>query len=248
MTGGTEFPRPERVLAVVAHPDDESFGLGALLDAFVRNCAEVSVLCFTHGEASTLHGRPGELADVRAGELTAAAEVLGITTTTLLNHPDSGLTSVAVSDLAADITDAATRNSPTQLISFDIGGVTGHPDHIRATEAALDAAATLGIPILGWAVPEGVAAQLNAEFGTAFTGRRADEINWTVPVDRSRQRKAIAAHASQSADNPVLRRRLQLLGDTEYLRRLDQLAAGEDLGPSSRGPWPASTPDADAQA
>ncbi|HEY3478270.1 MAG TPA: PIG-L deacetylase family protein [Amycolatopsis sp.] len=220
MTGGTALPRLERVLAVVAHPDDESFGLGALLDTFVRGGAAASVLCFTHGEASTLHGRPGELADVRAAELTSAAEVLGVTSTTLLDHPDSALASVAVADLATDIADAAARVAPGHLLTFDIGGVTGHPDHIRATEAALEAAAALGIPVLGWAVPDEVATQLNGEFGTAFAGRRADEIDWTVPVDRSRQRKAIAAHASQSADNPVLHRRLQLLGDTEYLRSL----------------------------
>jgi len=220
MNGGNAFPRLERVLAVVAHPDDESFGLGAVLDSFVRGGAEVSVLCFTHGEASTLHGRPGELADVRAAELTAAAEVLEITSTTLLNHPDSSLASVDISDLATNIADIAARVHPTQLVTFDIGGVTGHPDHVRATEAALDAAAALGIPALGWAVPEPVAMRLNAEYGTAFTGRRADEIDWTVPVDRSRQIRAIAAHASQSTDNLVLRQRLHLLGDTEYLRRL----------------------------
>ncbi|WIY06609.1 PIG-L deacetylase family protein [Amycolatopsis mongoliensis] len=220
MTGGTALPRLERVLAVVAHPDDESFGLGALLDTFARGGANVSVLCFTHGEASTLHGRPGELAVVRAAELTSAAEVLGVSSTTLLDHPDSGLASVAVADLVTDIADAAARAGPTQLITFDLGGVTGHPDHIRATEAALGAATALGIPVLGWAVPEGVATRLNTEFGTAFAGRRPDEIDWTVPVDRTRQQKAIAAHASQSADNPVLRRRLRLLGDTEYLRRL----------------------------
>ncbi|MBE1494048.1 LmbE family N-acetylglucosaminyl deacetylase [Amycolatopsis lexingtonensis] len=205
---------------MVAHPDDESFGLGAVLDSFVRGGADVSVLCFTHGEASTLHGRPGELADVRAAELTAAADVLGITSTTLLSHPDSGLASVAVSDLATSIADIAARVHPTHLVTFDLGGVTGHPDHIRATEAALDAAAALGIPVLGWAVPDEVATRLNAEFGTEFTGRQAGEIDWTVPVDRRGQMRAIAAHASQSTDNPVLRRRLHLLGDTEYLRML----------------------------
>jgi hypothetical protein len=47
------------VLVVVAHPDDESFGLGAILDAFTAAGATVEVLCLTHGEASTLHGAPG---------------------------------------------------------------------------------------------------------------------------------------------------------------------------------------------
>jgi hypothetical protein len=59
-------PRPEptsrappawsSVLAVVAHPDDESFGLGAILDAFNRAASRTAVLCLTHGEASPVHG------------------------------------------------------------------------------------------------------------------------------------------------------------------------------------------------
>jgi LmbE family N-acetylglucosaminyl deacetylase len=52
------LPAWTTVLAVVAHPDDESFGLGALLDGFTGAGASVEVLCLTHGEASTLHGPP----------------------------------------------------------------------------------------------------------------------------------------------------------------------------------------------
>ena len=50
------------VLAGVAHPDDESYGLGAILDAFARAGAGVELLCVTNGGASTLHGPPGDLA------------------------------------------------------------------------------------------------------------------------------------------------------------------------------------------
>ena len=67
------LPRWDRVLAVVAHPDDESFGLGAVLAAMVGEGAEVGVLCLTHGEASTLHGVDGDLRAVREGELAEAA-------------------------------------------------------------------------------------------------------------------------------------------------------------------------------
>jgi LmbE family N-acetylglucosaminyl deacetylase len=105
-------------------------------------------------------------------------------------------------------------------VAFDLGGITGHPDHVRATEAALAAAADLDLPVIGWAVPHAVANALNTELGTAFVGRGEHEIDCTVQVDRSRQWAAIAAHRSQSADNPVLRRRLQLLGDTEHVRML----------------------------
>ena len=54
------LPGWSSVLAVVAHPDDESFGLGAILDSFGRGGSQVSVLCLTHGEASTL-GAAGDL-------------------------------------------------------------------------------------------------------------------------------------------------------------------------------------------
>ena len=59
------------VAAVVAHPDDETFGLGALLAHLAGEGREVRLLCFTHGEASTL-GAAHELGDVRRRELFAA--------------------------------------------------------------------------------------------------------------------------------------------------------------------------------
>ena len=62
------LPAWTTVLAVVAHPDDESFGLGAILDAFARAGAGVEALCLTHGESSTLHGAPGDLASLRGAE------------------------------------------------------------------------------------------------------------------------------------------------------------------------------------
>ena len=65
------------VLAVVAHPDDESFGLGALLSEASGAGSRAGVLCLTHGEASTLHGRDGDLRTIREGELRAAAARLG---------------------------------------------------------------------------------------------------------------------------------------------------------------------------
>ena len=47
------LPPWRSVLAVVAHPDDESFALGAVLAGFADAGAAVALLCFTHGESST---------------------------------------------------------------------------------------------------------------------------------------------------------------------------------------------------
>lgn len=221
-------PEASAALAVYAHPDDETFGLGAVLAALVDAGTAVEGLCFTRGEASTL-GRadgPGDLGDVRAAELDDAARVLGLPRYELLAYPDGRLTETPVADLAAHVVSAARRQRSELLVVFDDGGVTGHPDHQRATRAALAAADHLDIAVLAWAVRQPVAAALNAELGTAFRGRCGVEIDLTIPVDRDRQRRAIACHRSQSTHNPVLRRRLELTGPTEPLRWLRLPAGG----------------------
>ena len=211
------LPKVTELLVVCAHPDDESFGLGGVLGAFVDQGARVRVLCLTHGEASTL-GAGVALGERRAAELEAAASALGVHGARLHAYPDGRLAEVALEELVARI--AEELGDTELLLTFDTGGITTHPDHIHATEAALAFGTNRHLPVLGWALPEDVAAQLNAELGSSFVGRRPDELDLTVAVDRARQRTAMACHASQSTGNPVLWRRLELLGDTEHLRWL----------------------------
>lgn len=215
-----QLPPIGRLLVVVAHPDDESFGLGAIIDTLASNGVPVAVLCFTHGEASTLHARRGDLRRVRAAELSAAARILGIERTDLLDFPDGTLALSPTTELVAQVTTVIGVFAPTHLLVFDDTGVTGHVDHIAATRAALRAAALAELPVLAWTLTKPVADALNAEHGTAFAGRSADLIDFHMPVPRQQQRRAIAAHASQSGHNPVLRHRLNLLGGHEFLRWL----------------------------
>ncbi|MCI3276670.1 PIG-L family deacetylase, partial [Streptomyces cylindrosporus] len=80
-----------------------------------------AVLCFTHGEASTLHGTPGDLHTVRAGELFCAAGELGVDRVGLSGHPDGSLTDNPVSRLAAEVTRLVDERRPTHLPVFDTG-------------------------------------------------------------------------------------------------------------------------------
>lgn len=214
------------VLAVVAHPDDESFGLGAVLDALARSGCTVSVLCLTKGEASTVHGISGDLRTLRAVELQEAAALLGLSSAKLSDHPDGALGRVSHAVLVREISETATRVGAEGLVVFDPSGVTGHPDHVAASTVALEAAEALGLPVLGWTIPRDVAGQLNEEFGTAFVGHHPAEVDLSVSVDRDRQRVASLAHASQAVPTSVLWRRLELLGDVEHLRWLRTTAGG----------------------
>ncbi|MGV0156761.1 PIG-L deacetylase family protein [Rhodococcus sp. GB-02] len=201
-------------LAVLAHPDDESFGLGAVLAALTTAGTDVRVVCLTYGEASTL-GSVADLATVRRDELTTAAERLGVSAIVLHNFPDGHLGEIApaaVDEVVQnDLGDAAT------LVVFEPSGVTGHPDHQAATAAAHRVADRHQLAVLEWGVTPTVAAQLNTEYGTAFVALEGDG-TVDIAVDRAVQRAAIKCHESQARDNPVLTRRLELQGTVERIR------------------------------
>ena len=160
---------------VVAHPDDESFALGALVDRWGRDGAEVSVLCLTRGEASTLGADAEDLSALRDAELRAAAAELGVANTTLLSHPDGALAGLQP-DLEAAVERAMESHDPDGILVFDpLDGVTGHPDHRAASQAAISVAGRHGMPVLGWALPLPVSDLLRAEHGAAFAGYRPDD-------------------------------------------------------------------------
>jgi LmbE family N-acetylglucosaminyl deacetylase len=203
-------------LVVVAHPDDESFGLGAVLGALVEAGIEVRILCLTAGEASTV-GAGTDLVARRRQEVLAAAEVLGLASVRQEALPDGELASVPV-DLLTGLVEEELQGVRL-LVGFERLGVTGHPDHAAATAAALTVALRRGLASLEWGVPNEIARQLRARLAVPFAGfapGAGDPV--VVQVDRALQERAIACHQSQNPNNLVLRTRLALQGDHEWVR------------------------------
>jgi LmbE family N-acetylglucosaminyl deacetylase len=139
------------LLAVFAHPDDESLACGGLLARCTQCGVRVSLLCLTHGEhgpgqgdeAGAGHDGP-RLRDTRAGELRDAARVLGIRDVLLLDHEDGMLPWIDHAQLEADILDAITRFQPHVVVTFDEDGLYWHRDHIAVHERTTAAVAQLG--------------------------------------------------------------------------------------------------------
>ena len=209
-----------RVLAVVAHPDDESFGLGAVLSTYAAAGTAVDVLCLTRGEASTLRGVEGDLTRIREHELRSAADDLGIRSVDLRALPDGGLSDLDEDTLDGEIESAVVATRPDGIITFDTTGISGHPDHVAATDAAIRVAGRHQLPVLAWTLPDDICGTLAAEGFAGFLGRPPAEIDLELTVDRTAQRHAIRRHASQAVPASVLWRRLELQGDTDHLRWL----------------------------
>ena len=214
------LPAWASVLVVVAHPDDESFGLGAVIDVLAAAGTAVHILCYTHGEASTLNETRAVLHRAREEELRLAGAELGAASVILLDYPDGRLGDVPAVELAAHAAAAAASSGASGLLVFDDSGITGHPDHQAATAAAVLTARRAELPVLAWALPAAVAVELTAETGQDFAGRPPGMIDMCVRVSRKRQRRAALQHASQISPTAVLWRRLQLQGECEHLRWL----------------------------
>ncbi|NNF63039.1 MAG: GlcNAc-PI de-N-acetylase [Acidimicrobiia bacterium] len=142
---------PLRLLAVLAHPDDESFGPGGSLAKAVTEGVDVHLLTVTDGAAGTAEGLEGaELATVRTHELEGAARELGVTLHRL-DHRDSGFhdevagshekafVNVDFEQLVGEIGEYIQRLRPHVVLTHDETGGYGHPDHVRCHEATLAA-------------------------------------------------------------------------------------------------------------
>ena len=146
--GGPGACEGRSLLAVFAHPDDESLACGGLLAWCAQLGARVSLVCATHGELGPTSDPSvvdrGGLREVRAQELHAAARVLGIADVVLLDYPDGFLPWVDANRLEADISGAIRRFRPDVVLTFGEDGLYWHPDHIAIHERTTAAVAALG--------------------------------------------------------------------------------------------------------
>ena len=204
------------VAAVVAHPDDESFGLGAILGGLAADGREVSVLCLTQGEASTI-GAAADLGRIRRRELEDAAVALGVTRVTLLDLPDGGLATIPVGELDTRI-DTWLDESVAALIVLEPQGVTGHPDHRAVSAAAERVADRRALPVVEWGIDPVTAARLCEREGLQFQAITDGPGVLDLHVDRAAHLAAIHCHRSQLDDDPVVFRRLAVQGDVERVR------------------------------
>lgn len=137
-----------RLLAVLAHPDDESLGFGGTLARYADEGAEVFLITATRGERGRAAdgSRPGAevMGQIREQELRAAARELGIREVYFLGYLDAELDQVDPIEAIGRIAARIRQIRPDVVLTFGPDGGYGHPDHIaisQLTTAAVTAAA-----------------------------------------------------------------------------------------------------------
>jgi LmbE family N-acetylglucosaminyl deacetylase len=132
----------ERVLVVMAHPDDVDFGLGGTVATWTEAGIEVSYCMVTSGDAGGFDPDVprSEIAGIRQAEQRAAAAVLGVSDVRFLGYPD-GRVEVTL-DLRRDISRVIREVRPNRLICQSperhmVRMPSAHPDHIATGEATL---------------------------------------------------------------------------------------------------------------
>ena len=139
------------ILAVLAHPDDETFGLGGTLALYAQRGYDVYYVCATRGEAGTVDDEHlkgfKDTAEMRTDELMRAAKILGLRDVFFLGYRDSGMPGTeennhpnaqinhSIDEVAGRVVKYIRDLKPEIVLTFDPIGGYKHPDHIHIQQA-----------------------------------------------------------------------------------------------------------------
>ena len=149
----TEDNQVKRILSVLAHPDDEAFGMGGTLALYAMRGVEVYLACATLGEAGDIPPdflqSSSSSAALRESELDCSANVLALKQVFKLGFRDSGmegspdnhhpdaLVARPMEEVVERIAAVMRQVRPQVVLTFDPVGGYFHPDHIRVHQATV---------------------------------------------------------------------------------------------------------------
>ena len=142
-------PNPS-VVFLHAHPDDEAIFTGGTIALLAAAGHTITLIVATSGQ----------LGRQRETETAAAAALLGIERVEFLRYRDSGMpgdpanhhprafTNTDPDHAAAQVAAIAAQQHATDLVTYDPGGIYGHPDHLQIHRVGTRAAHHAGIPTI----------------------------------------------------------------------------------------------------
>lgn len=193
--------KPNRMLVILAHPDDESFAIGGTLAKYADQDVQVVLLCATRGEAGIPGKKPEEAGDIRERELRKAAEHLGIEVY-FLGYQDGELSQTKPETLFETFACWIDLVQPQVILTFGPDGVSGHPDHVTISHIVTK--------VYDQFYNKGMLLYIRASEATALgcgvTSLQTDDEQALVDIDitdyKLNKVRAIQSHASQDPGLP----------------------------------------------
>jgi LmbE family N-acetylglucosaminyl deacetylase len=206
------------LLIAIAHPDDESFGMGGTMAEAAAEGRPVTMVCATRGEVGEIAdpalATPETLGAVREQELRDACAALGVQDVRFLDYRDSGmegtpenadlraLCNAPDEAVAAAFAAIMRQVRPAVVVTWDPSGGYGHPDHLAvhrgATLAFEQVAAESGGPgsLYYMALPVHLWGEMMSEL-------RAQGIKWGDEDDSIGERVAQLTHLAPTTEIDV---------------------------------------------
>ncbi|KKP69319.1 hypothetical protein A2X44_04175 [candidate division CPR3 bacterium GWF2_35_18] len=213
--------KKHRLLVVMAHPDDESFGPGGTIAKYSKMGVETYLLTATKGESGNIHPDiqdefAGDLGEWRSEELQRAAKILGIKEMKFLGFNDGTLCQNFMNDLTKNIITEIIRIKPQVIITFEPLGISKHLDHIAISHATTLAFYYAGnkeylkennisgkphqaLKLLYYVIPQSYLDKLQLEFRSGYPD---EKITTVVDIRKEFSTKiaALKCHQSQKKD------------------------------------------------
>jgi LmbE family N-acetylglucosaminyl deacetylase len=192
----------DRVLAIVAHPDDMEYGAAAAVAMWVDAGKTVTYLLVTRGEAGIDGLEPSVCGPLREAEQVAAAQCVGVDVVEFLDHQDGVIEHTVA--LRRDLAAAIRRHRPQLVVTLNhedtwFGRHWNSPDHRSTGRAVLDAVGDAGNR---WIFPDQITDGLEPWGGVrwvAVAGSAQPSHAIAVEAGLERAIASLAAHATYLA-------------------------------------------------
>ncbi len=143
MTDNPLNPTIKTLMAIFAHPDDETFGCAGTMAKYAAAGTQVVLVCATRGEVGEISdlsdATPETLGQAREQELRCAAAQMGASQVIFLDYIDGQVANANFDELVGKIVQAMRQYRPDVALTFGPEGAYGHPDHVTIHKAALAA-------------------------------------------------------------------------------------------------------------
>jgi LmbE family N-acetylglucosaminyl deacetylase len=203
----------QRILVVVAHPDDAEFGCGGSAARWTAEGREVHYVIMTSGNRGSDDPAmtPERLALVRQDEQRAAARTLGIAEVVFLGYPDGELEDTR--DARRDVVREIRRVRPDRLVTQSpfptLNPYSGHRDHRHAGRLAVDAVYPYARDRLHFPELASAGFQPHKVGEVYLMGHAEPDVVVDITGTMERKLEALRHHASQFKDFGVVDARVR---------------------------------------